>query len=387
MSHISLFAETASRPKGRRFGIKQDDRLFHIHAIGKTGTGKTTLLETLTRQDIDAGRGCALIDPHGDLALRVLAHARKARREVIYLDAANPHAPVGYNPLRKVSEKHIPLAVSGVMEVFRKRFANAWGTRMEHVLRNVLFAIFESGGGTLPDVLRMLDDEDFRTGVLSRVKNEQVKLFWEKEFPEYGGRYKIEAQASIQNKLGAFLSDPRMRRIVTEPKLDLSLRRVMDHGSVLIVNLCTGMVGEDSASLLGALLLTTFGLAAYSRADVPEWSRRPFYLSIDEFQRFSTHAIADMISELRKYRLALTVAHQHKAQLDEDVWHALIGNVGTLISFRLGAEDARIVRAEFMEVVELEDLIGLANFHVYLKLMIDGMPSRPFVARTSIEAG
>lgn len=382
MNDVSYFAETASRQPYQRFGIKQADRLFHVHVIGKTGTGKTSLLETLIRQDVGAGRGCALIDPHGDLALRVLAYARRKREDVIYLDAADPSTPYGYNPLRGVRAKYIPLAVSGLMEIFKKRFADAWGVRMEHVLRNCLFAILESGGGALPDVLRMLTDKDFRRDVVKKVKNETVRRFWEDEFPKYSDRYRVDSIAPIQNKIGAFLADPRMRRIVTTPDIDLSLRRAMDDGQMLIINLAKGTVGEDSASLLGALLVTTFGLAAYSRANIAEEDRRPFFLYIDEFQAFTTLAVADMISELRKYALALTVAHQHKDQLEDAVWHALIGNAGTLIAFRVGAEDARLVSKEFMDVVSIEDLVGLANFSIYLKLMIDGMPSRPFRART-----
>ncbi len=383
MNHVSYFAATSGRPPHKRFGIKQADRLSHVHVIGKTGTGKTSLLETLIRQDIDAGRGCALIDPHGDLALRVLVYARARQPDVIYLDAADPNAPYGYNPLRGVAPKYIPLAVSGLMEIFKKRFADAWGVRMEHVLRNCLFAILESGGGVLPDVLQMLSDKDFRRDVARNVKNETVRRFWEEEFPKYSDRYRVDSIAPIQNKIGAFLADPRMKRIVTEPAIDLSLRRVMDDGQVIIINLAKGTVGEDSASLLGALLVTTFGLAAYSRANIAEEDRRPFYLYVDEFQRFTTLAVADMISELRKYALALTVAHQHKDQLEDAVWHALIGNCGTLISFRIGAEDARLVSKEFMDVVSVEDLVGLANYAIYLKLMIDGMPSRPFKATTS----
>ena len=382
MSDVSYFAKTASRPSHKPFGIKQADRLFHLHVIGKTGTGKTSLLETLIRQDIDVGHGCALIDPHGDLALRVLAYARDKRKDVIYLDAADLHTPYGYNPLRVIAPQYIPLAVSGLMETFKKRFADAWGVRMEHVLRNTLFAILESGGGALPDVLAMLVDDDFRKARVAKIRNETVRAFWEEEFPKYSSRYKVESIAPIQNKIGAFLADPRMRRIVCEPPIDLSLRRAMDAGQVLIFNLAKGTVGEDSASLLGALLLTTFGLAAYSRANIAEDKRRPFYLHVDEFQAFTTQAIADMISELRKYALALTVAHQHKDQLEDAVWHALIGNCGTLISFRVGAEDARLLSKEFMDVVSVEDLVGLSNYAIYLKLMIDGMPSRPFKAMT-----
>jgi type IV secretory pathway TraG/TraD family ATPase VirD4 len=253
---------------------------------------------------------------------------------------------------------------------------------MEHVLRNCLFAIFESGGGTLTDILSLLSDKDFRQSVVKQIKNEAVRAFWENEFPKYSDRYRVDSIAPIQNKVGAFLADPRMRRIVCAPAVDLSLRRVMDSSQVLIINLAKGVVGEDSSSLLGALLMTTFGLAAYSRANVSESERRPYYLFVDEFHAFTTLAVADMISELRKYSLALTVAHQHFEQLEEGVKHALIGNAGTLLSFRVGAEDARLLSREFEGVFSENDLVGLPNYSICLKLMIDGGPSRPFSART-----
>ncbi|MDB5870653.1 MAG: hypothetical protein JWQ07_95 [Ramlibacter sp.] len=379
---VSYFAETVRRRRVERFGIRQTDRAFHMHIIGKTGTGKTSLLETLLRQDIDAGRGVTLIDPHGDLALRVLAYAKSAGREAIYLDAADPAAPYGYNPLKPIAESHIPLAVSGLMEVFKKRFADAWGVRMEHVLRNALYAILDTGGGALADILRLLADKDYRTSLSKRIKNEPVRIFWQSEFPAYADRYRVESAAPIQNKIGAFLSDPRMRRLVTEPKTNLSFRRIMDGGQVLIVNLARGTVGEDSSSLLGALLVTSIALAAYSRANIPEDERCIHYLYVDEFQSFTTLAVADMISELRKYLLRLVLAHQHMEQLEKDVKHAVIGNAGTLVSFRVGAEDAQLISKEFMDVVTTEDLVGLANFAIYLRLMIHGEPSRPFKATT-----
>lgn len=352
-----------------------------MHVIGKTGTGKTTLLEVLLRQDIDAGRGLTLIDPHGDLAERIATYAKTSgRKDIIYLDAADPATPYGYNPLRPIAERYIPLAVSGLLETFKKRFADAWGVRMEHVLRNALYAVLDTGGGTLPDILKLLTDKDFRKDLTKRIRNVTVREFWELEFPNYSDRYRVDSVAPIQNKLGAFLADPRMRRIVTAPPVDLSFRRTMDQGGVLIVNLARGKVGEDSASLLGALLVTSVALAAYSRANLPEDKRCVHYLYVDEFQSFTTLAVADMISELRKYRLRLVVAHQHFEQLEEGVKHAIIGNAGTLVSFRLGAEDARLVSAEFMDIVTVEDLVGLANYTVYLRLMIDGAPSRPFRA-------
>lgn len=379
---ITYIGKTCGRLPHKRFGIWERDRAFHMHVIGKTGTGKTTLLENLIRQNISAGRGLTLIDPHGDLALRVLAYAKVCGRDVIYLDASDPAAPVGYNPLKPIAEAHIPLAVSGLMEVFKKRFADAWGVRMDHVLRNALYAILDTDGGTLSDILRMLSDADYRKAISKRIKNETVRDFWVSEFPGYADRYRAESAAPIQNKIGAFLADPRMRLLVTAPQQQISFRRIMDGGKVLVINLARGTVGEDSSSLLGALLVTSVALAAYSRANVPEHDRLIHYLYVDEFQSFTTLAVADMISELRKYSLALVLAHQHLGQLEEDVQAAVIGNAGTLISFRVGAEDAKLIAQEFMEVVTVEDLVGLANFTIYLRLLIDGEPTRPFKAVT-----
>lgn len=383
MRQVLRFAETTGRGQRKRFGIKQDDRAFHMHVIGKTGTGKTTLLETLIVQDIEDGRGVALIDPHGDLAERVLAYARTSgRTDIVYLKADDPDTPFGYNPLRPVKRELIPLAVSGLLEVFKKRFKDAWGVRMEHVFRNALYAIYDTGGGTLIDVLSLITDKDYRKERAGRIQNETVRTFWLTEFPAYSDRYRVDSVAPIQNKVGAFLADPRMRRIVTAPPVELSFRRIMDKGGIVIVNLARGTVGEDSAGLLGALMLTTLSLAAYSRSNIPEDERRPFFTYIDEFHAFTTLSVADMISELRKYKLALIMAHQHLHQLDEGVRHAVIGNAGTLVAFRMGAEDAALLSKEFVGVLTEGDLIALPNHEIAVRLMVDGEPSRPFSART-----
>lgn len=378
---ICYFGKTAGRLPHKTFGIREADRAFHMHVIGKTGTGKTTLLEVLLRQDIAAGRGLTLVDPHGDLAGRIAAYsASSGRTDVIYLDAADPATPFGYNPLRHIADQYIPLAVSGFLETFKKRFADAWGVRMEHVLRNALYAILDTGGGTLPDVLKLVTDKDWRRDLVKRIRNETVREFWQHEFPNYSDRYRVESLAPIQNKFGAYLADPRMRRLLTEAKNELSFRRTMDEGGVLIVNLARGKLGEDSSSLLGALFVTSLALAAYSRANLPETGRRIHYLYADEFQSFTTLAVADMISELRKYALRLVVAHQHFEQLEEGVKYAILGNAGTLISFRVGADDAKLVSGEFAGVLPAEDLVTLPNYTAYLRLMIDGEPSMPFKA-------
>jgi len=381
--NISYFATTNGRNPHRTFGIKQADRLFHTYAIGKTGTGKTTLLETLALQDMMRGRGVTVIDPHGDLAERLVARVPRWREhDLVYLNAPDLLQPYGYNPLRRVQTDRIPLAASGLMEAFKKLWGDAWGVRMEHILRNALYALIEYGEATLPDILRIVSDATFRKQVLARVKNDQVKAFWTKEFPKYNPRYQQESIAPIQNKVGAFLADPRLYRMFTGQLVDLHFRQIMDEGKILIVNLAKGRLGEDSANVLGALLVTTLGLAAFSRADTEESRRSDHIIVIDEFQSFATLSVANMVSELRKYHVGLVLSHQHLFQLELDVRHAVLGNVGTLISFRLGPEDARIMAREYEPVFAPQDLVNLPNHDIYLKLMIDGSPSKPFSATT-----
>lgn len=380
---ISYFAKTNGRLPHRTFGIRQADRIFHAYVIGKTGAGKTTLLETIALQDIRHGRGVAVIDPHGDLAERLVVQVPSWReRDLVYLNAPVISQPYGYNPLRRVQADRIPLAASGLMEAFKKLWDEAWGVRMEHMLRNTLYALIEFGQAKLPDILRMLTDKSFQREVLARVNNEQVRAFWTKEFPNYNPRYRQESISPIQNKVGAFLADPRLYRMFTTPEVDLHFRQIMDEGKILIVNLAKGRMGEDSANLLGALLVTTIGLAALSRVDSDESERPAFHVLIDEFQSFTTLSVANMVSELRKFRVGLVLAHQHLHQLEPEVRHAVLGNVGTLLSFRLGPEDAQMIAREFEPVFGPQDLINLPNHDIYLKLMIDGSPSKPFSATT-----
>jgi hypothetical protein len=365
------------------FGIRQPDRLFQMYVIGMTGTGKSTLLASMARQDLAAGRGLCFLDPHGDVVEALAAAAeRSGRTDVTYWNVPDPASPYGYNPLRPVRKDKIPLAVSGILEAMRNLWYDAWGVRMEHILRNALYALFEVPGSTLEDVLKLLASSSYRTQVADRVTNEPVRLFWQKEFSKYSFGYRSDGAAPIQNKIGAFLADPTIRRILTAPEQDLHLRRIMDQGGVLLVNLAKGRMGEDSANLLGSLLVSTLGLAALSRADMPLDQRRPFYLYLDEFHSFTTLSVATMAAELRKFGIGLVMAHQHLHQLEPDVRHAVLGNSGTMIAFRLGAEDAAHFAHEFSPVFTADDLASLPNHHMLLKLMIDNAPSKPFSAVT-----
>lgn len=388
LNEISYFATTNHRNLHTPFGIRQADRLSHVYIIGKTGVGKSTLIETLARQDLAQGRGFALIDPHGDLVERLAADVPPFLQDrVLYLNAPDPLQPYGYNPLRRVRDDKIPLAASGLLETLKKLWPDAWGVRMEHVLRNSLYALLERENATLPDILKLYANETYRQGIARQIRNETVKQFWRHEFEHYHFRQKADAVAPIQNKLGALLSDPTLRRILASPAHDLHFRALMDEGRVLLVNLAKGRLGEDSSHILGGFLVSTLGLAAYSRADIPERGRRPFFVYVDEFQNFTTLAFVNMLSELRKFGVGLTVAHQHMHQLDPDIRHAVLGNVATLISFRVGPEDASVLAKEFQPNIEVEDLLNLPNHRIYLKLMIDGTSSRAFSAQTNFDRG
>jgi hypothetical protein len=373
------FARVDFRRDHRTFGIKNDDRFSHVYIIGKTGTGKSTLMETMALQDLELGNGFALVDPHGELVVRIASRVPGSRQaDTIYFNPSDPAQPYGYNPLRQVRPEFISLAASGLMEVLKKMWSDSWGVRMEHILRNVLLALLEQPDATLSDVLRLLSDGSYRKKVSRSLKNQTVKKLLEHEFERFTFGYRADGIAPIQNKIGAFLADPLLNSVLTAPSHDLHIRRIMDEGRVLLVNLSKGRLGEDSSSLLGGLLVTTIGLAAFSRANVPAKNRKDFFVYVDEFQSFTTLALVNMFSELRKYRVGFTVAHQYLHQLEPDIRHAVLGNAGTIIAFRVGAEDAPYIVEEFHERYETIDFLQLPNYRAYIKLMIDGTPSKPF---------
>jgi len=382
-NQVTYFGQTNFRNEKKTFGIKRADRRAHMYVIGKTGTGKSTLLETLIRQDIENGEGLALLDPHGDLVEKVLAAVPEKRKlDLIYFNVPDAAKPLGFNPLESVAPQKRSLAASGLLDAFKKIWADTWGPRLEHILRNALLALLDQPEATLADVLRLLDDAGFRRAMMTRVYNPQVRDFWLREYENYPLRLRAEAIAPIQNKVGAFLSNPILNRILTQPKSSFDLRRVMDERKILLVNLAKGRIGEDTSALLGALLVTKIGLAGLERSDTPEENRPDFYLYMDEFQNFATASLASMLSELRKYRVGMILAHQYLSQLDVQVRDAILGNVGTIISFRLGLSDAEILAKELYPVFSAKDLISLPNYHVYLRLMIDGVVSQAFSGMT-----
>jgi hypothetical protein len=354
-----------------------------MYLLGKTGTGKSTLLETLMLDDIRKGKGLALLDPHGDLIKRIRERIPEERRaDLIDFEIPDPNQPYGFNPIGNVPVDKRPLACSGLIQVLKHLWSDSWGPRLEYILRNCLLSLLDYPGANLSDILRLLADRKYRQKVLPFVSNEQVKDFWLSEYDRYPERFRIEAIAPIQNKVGAFLSHPLLQKILTKPEKPINLRRIMDEGKILLVNLAKGSIGEDTSNLLGSLLISRFDLAALSRANAPETERPDYMLYLDEFHNFTTQSLIFMLSELRKYRLSLVLAHQYLTQLEPNIREAILGNVGTTVVFRIGATDAETIAAEFAPEFKLSDFTNLPNYHIYLKLMIDGGVSRPFSAVT-----
>lgn len=380
---VTIFAQANFRNSKTPFGIKRPDRRAHLYLLGKTGTGKSTLLEALMLDDLKKGLGFALLDPHGDLLKRIRAQIPDERTaDLIDFDTPDPKQPYGFNPLANVAADKRPLACSGLIQVLKHLWADSWGPRLEYILRNCLLSLLDYPGSTLSDILRLLSDKRFRSTVIPFIQNKQVKEFWLTEYDRYPERFRIEAIAPIQNKVGAFLSHPLLQRILTKPEKPLSLRRIMDDGKILLVNLAKGSMGEDTSNLLGSLLISRFDLAGLSRADTEESERIDYTLYLDEFHNFTTQSLMFMLSELRKYRLSLVLAHQYLTQLEPNIRESILGNVGTIIVFRIGATDAETIAMEFAPEFKITDFTNLPNYHIYLKLMIDGKISRPFSAET-----
>jgi hypothetical protein len=382
-NRITPFALTDYRDIRKLFGIKQKNRRGHMYIIGKTGTGKSTLIENMAISDIKNGYGVALIDPHGDMTEEILDYVPKKRiKDVIYFNPADLENPIAFNPLEKVPKDFHHLVASGIVSTFKKIWSESWGPRLEHILRHALLSLLEYPNSTLLDLPKLLTDKDFRKSVLNCITHTQVREFWLSEFDKYSVWLRSEAISPILNKISQFLISIPLRNIVCQKENNFDVRQAMDEGKILIVNLAKGKIGEDNCSLLGALVVTKIQLAALSRADLPEENRKPFYLYVDEIHSFITLSFADILSEARKYGLNLVLTHQYIEQLDERIRAAIFGNVGTIISFRIGAEDAKYLAQEFAPIFNEADLINLPNFHIYLKLMIDGVTSQPFSAIT-----
>jgi hypothetical protein len=383
---ITYFGQTDARNKKVSFGIKAKDRTRHVYVIGKTGMGKSTLLENMAVQDIKNGEGMAFIDPHGKTADLLLEYVPKERiKDVIYFAPFDLDYPISFNVLESVDADKRHLVVSGLMSTFKKIWKDAWSARMEYILTNTLLALLEYPEATLLGVNRMLSDKEYRKKVIACVTDPAVKTFWVEEFANYTERMAAEAVPAIQNKIGQFTANALIRNMIGQSKSSFDIRKAMDEKKIMIINLSKGRIGETNANLLGGMLITKIYLAALSRADVPDRVLKTlpnFYLFVDEFQSFANESFADILSEARKYKLNLTIAHQYIEQMEEEVRAAVFGNVGTMIIFRVGSYDAEVLEKEFAPQFTAEDIVNLGFAQIYLKLMIDGISSLPFSATT-----
>lgn len=386
-SDVVYFAKTDFRNANRLFGIKRRDRRQHTYVIGKTGVGKTALLHNLAVQDISNGEGICVVDPHGEFVEGLLHKIPKERiKDVIYLNPADTDYPVGFNVLELPDIKYKHLVASGLMSIFTKIWANVWSARMEYIMNNAILALLETPGTTLLGITRILVDKDYRQKIISNVTDPVVKAFWVNEYEAWRDQFRNEAIAPIQNKVGQFLSTNLIRNVVGQEKSTIDIFEIMNNRKIFLVNVSKGRIGEDNSSLIGAMIITKIQLSAMERVRIPEEERQDFFLYVDEFQNFATDSFAGILSEARKYRLNLILAHQYIGQLVTDistkVRDAVFGNVGTMIVFRVGAADAEFLEKEFTPEFVIQDIVNLPNYSIYLRLMVDGVTSRPFSAAT-----
>ncbi len=386
--NLTVLGESIFHGQRMQFGIRPDDRRRHIYVIGKTGMGKSTILLNMIYSDIMNGKGMGIIDPHGDLIESILQFIPKNRNnDVVLFDPADRDYPISFNMLECKNPDQRNLICSGLMSVFTKLWPEAFSGRMEHILRNTLLALLENEGSSMLGILRMFGDDPYRAKIVANISDPVVKAFWETEYAGWTDKYRTEAVAAIQNKVGQLLTTPLIRNIVGQVKSTLDIRHAMDSGKIVLVNLSKGKIGEDTAAFLGSMLVTKFQIDAMSRADMPEEERRDFYLYVDEFQNFATKSFATILSEARKYRLALTMAHQYIGQLtigqnDNSLRDAVFGNVGSMVSFQVGSDDAETISMQFEEMVTQNDILSLPKYHAYIRLMIDGISSKPFSVST-----
>ncbi|MDO8530337.1 MAG: type IV secretion system DNA-binding domain-containing protein [bacterium] len=385
--NITFLAKTNFRKKDQAFGVKRKDRRQHTYVVGKTGVGKTAFLKNMALQDIQNGEGLAIIDPHGEFVEEVLDSIPPHRmNDVVYFNPADMDHPVSFNIMDVVDPRYKHLIASGLIGIFTKIWANVWSARMEYILSNTILALLDTPGTTLLGIPRMLVDRDYRQKIINNLTDPVVKSFWINEYEEWEPRYRNEAIAPVQNKVGQFLNVSLIRNIVGQGKNTIDIDEIMNTGKILLVNVSKGRIGEDNSAILGAMIITKIQLSAMERVRIPEDERKDFYLYVDEFQNFATDSFVNILSEARKYRLNLIIAHQYIGQLVTDastaVKDAVFGNVGTMVSFRVGAADAEALELEFTPEFLQNDLINLPNYNVYMKLMIDGVTSRPFSAKT-----
>ena len=380
---LTVLWDTDYRGDKIRFWVRQEDKFRHMYIVGKTWTGKSTFINNMIISDMRAGNGLCLLDPHGELVDDLLEYIPSNRiNDVILFDVGDAEYPIGFNLLQADNEDEKNRIASGVVSTFQKLFDNSRGPRLEYILRNVVLSVIDYPNATLMHILRILTDKEFREEVISHVKDPVLLKFWNNEFNRWQDKQREEAVWPITNKVGQFLSSRLVRNIFGQPRTKLSIRRAMDEGKIILVNLSKGKIGEDNANMIGSLLVTKIQIDAMGRADMAKHLRKPFYLYIDEFQNFATKSFATILSEARKYKLSLIVANQYTSQLDEAIKDAIFGNVGTIFSFTLWYDDASVMTSQFKELVSTNDLISLPKFTAYTRLMVDGVSSDPFSMKT-----
>jgi len=381
--NTNFFAKTEFKNKLVNFGIVRDDRRRHMYIVGKTGVGKTTMIANMAINDIRHGEGVAVVDPHGDLADILLDYIPSNRlNDVVYFDPNDRDRPVSLNPLEVIDKNQAELVTSGIVSIFHKLYSYSWGPRLEHILRNTLLTLANIPNSTLLQVPEILTNNNFRKLCISKLEDQVLKNFWENEFNQMGDRLRSEAISPILNKVGQFVSSPLIRHIIANPKSSINLEDIMNKKKILIVNLSQGKIGEDNSALLGAMFITKIQLSAMARIHIPESERTDFYLYVDEFQNFATDSFIKILSEARKYRLNITLANQYIGQISENITKAIFGNIGTLVSFAVGANDARLLYKEFAEKFSESEMVSLPNYQIIVRLALANLSTNPFLATT-----
>ena len=378
-SEITFIGKTVYKNQERIFGIKHKDRMRHVYIVGKSGSGKSWLLDNMAIEDIRKGNGVAVLDPHGDAIDTILDYIPKNRiNDVCLFDPSDREYAYTLNILELENEYQRDIMVSGIIGIFHKLYAHSWGPRLEHILRNVLFTLTYAPDATLPDIMKILHNKKYRNKVLERIDDPMIHQFWKKEYDQMSEKFLNEAISPILNKVGQFVTSPIMRRILDKPKSKVKIEEIMNTKKILLCDLSQGKIGEDNATLLGSMIITKIQIAAMNRAFLKEDDRVPFYLYVDEFQNFATGSFTKILSEARKYKLSLTMANQYITQIDPDVMNAILGNVGSLMSFNVGAYDADILYKEFGSNLEAEDLTTLDQYQLIGRIMIDKVMSQAF---------
>ncbi len=365
------------------FGIRRGDRRRHLYVVGKSGSGKSKLLELLINEDIQNGEGLAVIDPHGDLIYAIMRYIPEHRvNDVVLLDPSDTEFPIAFNPLEKVEEAYKMQVTIGFLQIFKKLFGSNWSDRLEHVLRYTTLALLDSPNTTVLSILKMLTDKNYRQKIVARIQDSVVKSFWVSEFAAWSEKFDADAITPLLNKVGQFVATNMIRNMIGQPITKFDIREIMDQKKILLMKVSKGLLGEENSSLIGSMFITKLYQAAMSRANIPEEKRTDFYLYVDEFQNFATDTFAEILSEARKYRLNLTIAHQYMGQLNDVVRKTVFGNVGSMISFRVGAEDARILAEEYNPVFKERDIINLGVREFYIKMSVTGELREAFSGRT-----